>query len=102
MQSASLQTFHWGISKRLPKSAYGRSGGALLLQPQLDVNPAAGIRLHPDESGWLFLGGSVATGARFRFTSGRKLHSGFRYAVASFIWIDLACLKNAASSCRQA
>jgi hypothetical protein len=30
---------------------------------------AASLSASPDESGWLFLGGSVATGARFRFTS---------------------------------
>ncbi|MGH9438956.1 MAG: hypothetical protein ACRD22_13930 [Terriglobia bacterium] len=30
---------------------------------------AASFEASPDESGWLFLGGSVATGARFRFTS---------------------------------
>src|SRR5438270_5535763 len=39
---------------------------------ELDFNPASRSGLHPDESDWLFLGGSVATGARFRFTSGRK------------------------------
>jgi hypothetical protein len=33
--------------------------------------------LHPDESGWLFLGGLVATRARLRFTS-RKIVKGQR------------------------
>ena len=65
------------------------------LQPQLD-----GIRkrfsLHPDESGWLFLGGSVATGARLRFTSRKNREE---VAISYFIRIHLPCLKTRASSC---
>jgi hypothetical protein len=43
-----------------------------LLQPKLD-EPVSPNRLHPDESGWLFLGRSVATGARLRFPSREKI-----------------------------
>src|SRR5690348_6801486 len=64
-------------------------------QSWLRIREANG--LHLDESGWLFLGGSVATGACLRFAS--RKNSCLRHA---FTWIDLACLENAASSCVQA
>ncbi len=66
LQTEPMATYRvWAIVE----SPNGRSGrNPVTSEPKLDEGRGKPCQLHPDESGWLFLGGSVATGARFRFT----------------------------------
>src|SRR4051812_1443829 len=83
MQSASLQTFHWGRSKAIAQSAYGRPGGALLLQPSW-------MLIRQADKGFTRMS---LTGYSSAGRSPPEPASASPVEENRFIWIDLGCLK---------